>query len=65
VRAWELAQQGWEQKKIAEALGVTEGAVSRWMKIGREQEKKGSGARLRQAQARLTAEQPNPALSRS
>ena len=34
LRAWELAQQGWEQKKIAEALGVTEAAVSQWMKIG-------------------------------
>lgn len=37
LRAWELVQQGWSQKKIAEALGVTEGAVSQWVKIGREQ----------------------------
>jgi transposase len=35
-RAWELKQQGWKQKEIAEALGVTEGAVSQWMKRGRE-----------------------------
>jgi len=27
-RAWELSQQGWSQKDIAEALGVTQGAVS-------------------------------------
>lgn len=31
-RAWELKQQGWTQKAIAQALGVTEGAVSQWMK---------------------------------
>jgi transposase len=36
-RAWELHQQGWQQKKIAEALGVTPGAVSQWLKVGREQ----------------------------
>jgi transcriptional regulator with XRE-family HTH domain len=26
-RAWELSEQGWKQKEIAEALGVTQGAV--------------------------------------
>lgn len=31
LRAWELKQQGWQQNKIAEALGVTEGAVSQWI----------------------------------
>lgn len=31
LRAWELKQQGWKQKDIAEALGVTPGAVSQWM----------------------------------
>jgi len=40
-RAWELAQQGWSQKDIAEALGVTQGAVSQWMKMGREQGEEG------------------------
>jgi transposase len=35
-RAWELHQQGWQQKKIAEALGVTRGAVSQWIKAVRE-----------------------------
>jgi transposase len=36
LRAWELKQQGWKQREIASALGVTEGAVSQWMKRGRE-----------------------------
>ncbi len=35
-RAWELAQAGWKQKAIAQALGVTKGAVSQWMKRARE-----------------------------
>src|SRR6185437_8313948 len=36
-RAWELKQQGWKQQDIAAALGVTSGAVSQWLKRGREQ----------------------------
>jgi transposase len=35
LRAWALAQQGWKQRMIAAALGVTEGAVSQWLKRGR------------------------------
>jgi transposase len=35
-RAWELHQKGWKQQAIAEALGVTQGAVSQWLKRGRE-----------------------------
>ena len=35
-RAWELHEQGWSQRAIAEALGVTEGAVSQWMRRARE-----------------------------
>ncbi len=31
-QAWELKQQGWRQKDIAQALGVSEGAVSQWFK---------------------------------
>ena len=31
-RAWALKEQGWSQVRIAEALGVTEGAVSQWFK---------------------------------
>ncbi len=36
LRAWELSQAGWAQKRIAEALGVTEGAVSQWLKRARQ-----------------------------
>jgi transposase len=35
-RAWELHQQGWKQKDIANALGVSPGGVSQWLKRGRE-----------------------------
>lgn len=36
LRAWELYQEGWEQRDIGNALGVTQGAVSQWLKRGRE-----------------------------
>lgn len=36
LRAWELDQQGWKQCQIAEALGVTPGAVSQWLKKARQ-----------------------------
>ena len=36
LRAWELKQRGWTQPAIAEALGVTAGAVSQWMRRARE-----------------------------
>lgn len=36
LRAWELHQQSWKQSDIADALGVTQGAVSQWLKRGRE-----------------------------
>ncbi len=35
-RAWILKQAGWLQKDIAAALGVSEGAVSQWLKRARE-----------------------------
>jgi transposase len=57
-RAWDLHQQGWKQKDIAGALGVSPGAVSQWLKRGRE----GGVDRLRRqpppgAKPRLSADQ--------
>lgn len=45
LRAWELKRQGWTQQQIAQALGVTKGAVSQWMK--RASEKGVGGLRRR------------------
>ena len=53
-RAWALHQTGCKQKDISEALGVTKGAVSQWIKRGmeggeaalKEQSKSGAPARL-------------------
>lgn len=58
LRAWKLHRQGCKQKAIAAALGVSQGAVSQWVKCGRE----GGLAALRRRTApgsspRLTAEQ--------
>jgi transposase len=36
LRAWELKQKGWKQRDIAEALGVSDGAVSQWLKTARQ-----------------------------
>ena len=35
LRAWELVQKGWKQTDVAEALGVTRGAVSQWVSRAR------------------------------
>jgi len=47
LRAWELRQPGWKQTAIAAALGVTQGAVSHWVKRGTA----GGGAALRRRTA--------------
>src|SRR6266511_5014548 len=35
LRAWALSQEGWSGRAIAQALGVTPGAVSQWLKRAR------------------------------
>lgn len=50
ARRWQalaLKQQGWQQQPIAQALGVTKGAVSQWMARVREYGAEGLRARLR------------------
>jgi transposase len=57
-RAWQLKEQGWQQKGIATALGVSEGAVSQWLKRGREQGVEALNAHPpKGVTPRLTAEQ--------
>jgi transposase len=57
-RAWELWKLGWSQKEIAEALGVTQGAVSQWMKMGQEQGAEGLRGKIAAGpQPRLSQEQ--------
>jgi transposase len=56
LRAFELKQQGWSQQRIAEALGVSKGAVSQWMKRARD----GGGA---EALKRRPAPGARPPLS--
>ena len=36
LRAWELFDRGWSQRQIAQALGVSEGAVSQWLAHARQ-----------------------------
>ena len=36
LQAWHLKQQGWSQRQMAVAMGVSAGAVSQWMKRARE-----------------------------
>jgi transposase len=58
LRAWELKQQGWSQRLIAAALGVTPGAVSQWMARVREGGIDGLRRRIAAGpQPKLSAEQ--------
>jgi transposase len=60
IAAWELHQKGWQPNAIAEALGVTPGAVSQWLKRGREEgpealrSRRGGGPKPRLSEAQLT-----------
>ena len=56
LRAFSLWQQGWKQKDIAVALGVSKGAVSQWIKRGKVEGERGLRRRVaRGAQPRLQA----------
>src|SRR5438132_14280473 len=57
-QAWKLKEQGWPQQDIAVAWGVSEGAVSHWMKRGREGRIEAAEAHApKGVSPRLTAEQ--------
>jgi transposase len=57
-RAWDLKQQGWTQRLIAAALGVTPGAVSQWMARVRDGGVQGLQRRIAPGrQPKLTVEQ--------
>ena len=59
LQAWQLKQKGWKQNKIAEALGVSPGAVSQWVKRGQQggeealQSRIGGGPKPRLSEAQL------------
>jgi transposase len=36
LHVWQLLEKGWRQRDIAEALGVSEGAVGQWMTHARK-----------------------------
>src|SRR5215210_379123 len=60
LRGWELHQQGWSQTQIADALGVSQSAVSQWIARGRLagsdalQTRKPTGARPRLSDTQRT-----------
>jgi transposase len=58
LRAWALSEQGWSGRRIAQALGVTPGAVSQWLKRARTGGAQALIHRMPPGSApRLTAEQ--------
>jgi transposase len=58
LRAWELHQQSWNQTRIAQALGVTQGAVSQWLKRAHADGEDALRRRIAPGQApRLTPDQ--------
>lgn len=58
LRAWELGCEGWRGRDIAAALGVTNGAVSLWLKRAREEGPEGLRRRKAPGPAhRLSIEQ--------
>src|SRR5207253_457633 len=64
LRALELYEAGWKAIRIAEALGVTRGAVSQWLKAARAGGREALRRRPRLGQQpKLTAEQRAPSRS--
>ena len=60
LQAVRLKQNGWKQNSIAEALGVTKGAVSQWLRVAADAGTNGLRARPRLGpNRRLSQEQLN------
>jgi len=57
LRAWELHRDGWSGQEIAEALGVSEAAVSQWLAKARTAGPEALRAAWRGSRPRLTEEQ--------
>jgi transposase len=57
-QAWHLQQQGWSQRQLARALGVSEGAVSPWMTRARNEGPATLRHRPRPGAARRLAPEP-------
>jgi transposase len=63
-RAVELHEQGWRAIRIAEALGVTRGAVSQWLKLYRDSGIEGlCYKKMAKKPARLSSEQKNDLIA--
>jgi transposase len=63
LQAWHLKQAGWAQRQIAEAMGVSEGAVSQWRQRARDEGPETLRQRDEAAMARWR-EHPWPAINR-
>jgi transposase len=64
LRAWQLFRQGWRQRAIAAALGVSEGAVSQWLTQARQAGKAALKQRPRSGRPpRLSAAQQAQAVA--
>src|SRR5881296_1576870 len=64
-QAWKLKEQGWPQKDIAVALGVSEGAVSHWMRTRarrRRRSPQSASAQRSEPTVNGTAEGSNPGV---
>jgi transposase len=61
-RAWELHQQGWKQQRIADALGVSQGAVSLWIRRGKSEGPQALKARSSPGAPRRLSEEQLKAL---
>lgn len=62
LRALELHEQGWPGSRIAEALGVSRGAVSQWLTVARERGREGLRTQPRGRKARKLSAAQRAAL---